>query len=185
MPTFIVRRSLTVTSFIFSSMFSGRASGKNDTSLSSTLRRPSEIANPTAVAVKVLLTENITWGLSGAPSLIHCSASTFPCWSTITLWRSQLVSLAASATNCSTASVILSEAFPLGRSLLAGRQLPSKKTIAIAKKSFCFIILYFTCCSVSPLNGGLPTINSNKSTPIHQISTRSSWPLLLIISGAK
>ncbi|MBR1927130.1 MAG: hypothetical protein IJ840_05210, partial [Bacteroidales bacterium] len=52
-PTFMVSRSFTFTSFIFSSIFSGRRSGKNEMSLSSPVSFPSEIAKPIAVAVNV------------------------------------------------------------------------------------------------------------------------------------
>ena len=64
---------------------SGSLSGKNEITLSVRASLPSSIASPTAVAVKVLLTEYIMWRLSGVQPLSQRSASTLPCCITIML----------------------------------------------------------------------------------------------------
>ena len=59
LPVDIVSRSFTRIAARFSLIFGGSSSGKNDTTLSSTLILPSATAKPTAVEVKLLLIEYI------------------------------------------------------------------------------------------------------------------------------
>ena len=75
-PEFIVSRCRMVTRFKVSDAFSGTLSGNRSTILSSRLSRPSEMANPTAVDVKVLDTELRMCAVSGTNNF---SSSTFPC----------------------------------------------------------------------------------------------------------
>ena len=88
-PEFIVSKLRIVTFLRFSDGSSGTLSGKRSTIFVSRVRSPSLIANPTAVEVKVLLTEWSTWAVSGVKNF---SASTFPCWTTMMLWISSLAS---------------------------------------------------------------------------------------------
>ncbi len=79
----MVNRSRIRICFRFADGCSGSSSGKNDTTVSSMLSFPSATASPTAVEVKLLLSDQRTCGVSGDSGSHHASATTCP-------WRSSM-----------------------------------------------------------------------------------------------
>src|SRR2546423_489028 len=105
----MVSRSRTRIILSLSEGFGGASSGKNFRTGSSMLNLPSATARPTAVEVKLLLSECMTCGLSGASGFHQPSATTCP-WRTsmklcmvLTFWSaaSTYARMSAEETPCS------------------------------------------------------------------------------------
>ncbi len=79
----------------------GASSGKNFSTGSSSFSLPSSIASPTAVALKLLLSDAKTCGLSAASGFHHPSPITCPCRTIMKLWS--VLILSAASTNSQTA----------------------------------------------------------------------------------
>src|SRR5689334_21554244 len=90
----MVSRSRTVIALRLSEGSAGASFGKNFSTGSSRLNFPSAIASPTAVALKLLLSDISTCGLSGASGFHHPSAMTWPCRRTMKLCRVLILSAA-------------------------------------------------------------------------------------------
>jgi hypothetical protein len=95
-PVDMARRSRTRIAFRLTLGSAGASSGKNLRTGSSIESLPSETARPTAVEVKLLLSENITWGSSLAKGDHQPSATTWPWRTTITLWTASIFDSSAS-----------------------------------------------------------------------------------------
>src|SRR5579859_1085145 len=92
--------------------------GKNERIGSSNESPPSDIARPTAVEVKLLLTENIVWGRSDAYGFHQPSATIWPLRIRMKLWTPALL--------CSMASTnawMEEEAIPWASRVLRGNSL--------------------------------------------------------------
>src|SRR5207244_11404660 len=94
----------------------GASSGKNLSTGSSTLSFPSATASPTAVLVKLLLSEYKACGVGGSYGDHQPSATTCPCRTSMMLCRESIVRSAAS-TNARTAA----GETPCASGLLRGR----------------------------------------------------------------
>src|SRR5438067_1276173 len=92
----------------------GASSGKNFSTSSSRLSFPSEMASPTAVDVKLLLSEYREWGDSASYGDHQPSATTWPWRSSMKLF-SELMLLSAASTNERTAD----DEMPCASGLLA------------------------------------------------------------------
>ena len=85
-PVDMASRSRTRMAFWRSLPAAGVTSGKNFSTVSSTLSLPSACARPTAVDVKLLLSENIRCGVSAAYGAHQPSAITWPCRTSMMLF---------------------------------------------------------------------------------------------------
>src|SRR5262245_29449366 len=99
----------------------GASSGKNFSTGSSTLNFPSAAARPTAVEVKLLLSENRECGVSAAYGAHQPSATTWP-WRTSMKLCSESMVLSAASTNARTAA----GETPWASGLLRGRPSPAR-----------------------------------------------------------
>src|SRR6185295_19496087 len=95
-------RSLTRINLRLLPGWGGEASGKNFSTSSSRLNFPSESAIPTAVEVKLLLSDHRTWGDSALYGDHQPSATTWP-WRSSMKLCSESMFLSAASTNASTA----------------------------------------------------------------------------------
>src|SRR5262245_50099250 len=102
-PVDMVSRSRTRIAFRFRDGSAGARSGKNESTSSSRLNFPSSTARPTAVEVKLLLSECITCGVSADCGFHQPSATTWP-WRTSMKLCIVVICLSAASTNARTAA---------------------------------------------------------------------------------
>src|SRR5829696_34983 len=120
-PLAIEATCRSVTERLWGSVISPSSSGKCDTTVSSRPTRPSSRANPSAVAVKLLLSEYSSLVRSAVWGAHHPSATTCPWRTTIRLCSSIAVSASTASTNASTAA----GSTPWSAGALRGRSLPT------------------------------------------------------------
>ena len=73
---------------------------------------------------------------------------------------------------------------PFSFNILEHKSLASG-SITLGHEILNLAILFLTASNVIPSKGGFPVINSNNKTPIHHISTVSSCPTWVTISGGR